>query len=109
MSIDRRFRDDSTYVFFLFMIKEAIEIKRSRVTFFRKAKFKKSRCAVKSLKNVKTTDLERTNVGYKVFKNLRGTAPYFMENKAKLMAMIRQLGTPTLFVTISAAEVKIFK
>ena len=35
---DDRFRKDMTYIMFIFLVKETVELKRSRVTFFRKAK-----------------------------------------------------------------------
>lgn len=44
--------------------------------------------------------------GYQIFKNIRNSPPYFENKKKNLMAMIRQLGIPTLFISLSAADTK---
>ena len=44
--------------------------------------------------------------GYRVFKNIRSSPPYFEHKKKELMAMIRQLGIPTLFISLSATDTK---
>ena len=48
--------------------------------------------------------MSRFNRDYEVFKKMRGTAPYFEESKKNLMALIRQKGCPTVFLTLSCAE-----
>ena len=45
--------------------------------------------------------LERRNQGYRTFKNIRGTAPYFEHAKTRLFAFLRQKGPPTIFTTIT--------
>ena len=44
--------------------------------------------------------------GYKCFRALRGSPPYFENAKKDLFAMIRQLGPATLFCSFSSAETK---
>ena len=44
--------------------------------------------------------------GYQIFKNIRSSPPYFENKKKNLMAMIHQLGIPTLFISLSAADIK---
>ena len=44
--MDPRFRNDSTYLFFLFVLKEKIELRRCEATFFRKGKLNKSKYTV---------------------------------------------------------------
>ena len=39
-------------------------------------------------------------------KNVRGSPPYYQRTFYDLLAMIRQLGTPTWFLTLSAADMK---
>ena len=56
------------------------------------------------LSNSKQEDLLRYNRSYQVFQNLRGTGPYYEKSKMNLMALIRQLGCPTAFLTLSCAE-----
>ena len=44
--------------------------------------------------------------GYHCLKEIRGSPAYFQDQQKKVMAMIRQLGLPTFFITLSAAETK---
>lgn len=50
--------------------------------------------------------LFKRDEGYQVFKNIRSSPPYWQAKTKDVMAMIRQLGTPTFFITLSAAETK---
>jgi len=43
---------------------------------------------------------------YQFLKNVRGSPPYYQRTFYELLAMIRQLGTPTWFFTLSAADMK---
>ena len=56
------------------------------------------------MKNVNKEDLTRYNRSYQVFKTMRGTSMYFEEAKRNVMAMLRQNGSPSLFLTLSCAE-----
>jgi len=50
------------------------------------------------------TDFVTHDFGFKLLKDVR-TSPAYWEGKTKqIFAMIRQLGIPTLFITLSAAE-----
>ncbi|XP_063951720.1 uncharacterized protein LOC135153231 [Lytechinus pictus] len=42
--------------------------------------------------------------GYRIFRTLRGSPPYWETAKKDLFAMIRQLGLPTWFISLSSAE-----
>ncbi len=59
-------------------------------------------------KDVKTTEgrdsLIKVNDGYKVFRDLKTSPGYWDGYKKDLHAMVRQLGVPTWFFTLSAAE-----
>lgn len=101
---DPRFRDDRAYVMYLFLVKEGLALKQSRVTFFRKAKlyYKGNN---RFLKEADKAEIEREDLGYSAFKLIRGTPPYFQDKKRNVMAMLRQLGPPNIFLTLSAAEV----
>ena len=48
----------------------------------------------------------RNDKAYKFLKNVRGSPPYYQRTFYELLAMIRQLGTPTWFFTLSAADMK---
>ena len=58
-----------------------------------------------TLKDMTKTSLERDDFGFKAFKNVRGTTPYFEAKKKELFSMIRQLGSPQVFFTKSVNEV----
>ena len=57
-----------------------------------------------TLKNIKQQDLSRYNRSFEVFKTMRGTSMYYEEAKKNVMAILRQNGSPSLFVTLSCAE-----
>lgn len=106
LGVDSRFRDDKTYLMFIFLVKEMLELKRSRVTVFRKARLHlKGRPDF--LREADRDEILRHDIGYKAFKNMRGTPPYFSDKKQSVMASIRQLGPPHVFLTLSAAEVSL--
>ncbi|XP_019628628.1 PREDICTED: uncharacterized protein LOC109473188 [Branchiostoma belcheri] len=46
----------------------------------------------------------RTDAAYKFLKNVRGSPPYWQKVLYQVLAMVRQFGTPTWFLTLSAAD-----
>ncbi|CEP07201.1 hypothetical protein [Parasitella parasitica] len=54
----------------------------------------------------KVDELLSNDHAYRVLEQLRSSLAYWKKQRLVVMAMIRQLGTPTLFVSISAAETK---
>lgn len=62
--------------------------------------------ATEALDNDSVTSLMKKDRAYQVFDKVRSSPEYWKVEKQNLMAMIGQLGIPTLFVTISAAETK---
>merc|ERR1712002_1263663 len=50
------------------------------------------------------TEMERSDLGFKAFKNVRGTTPYFEAKEKDLFAMIGQIGPPNIFFTKSVHE-----
>jgi len=48
----------------------------------------------------------RNDKAYQFLKNVRGSRPHYQRTFYELLAMIRQLGTPTWFFTLSAAAMK---
>jgi hypothetical protein len=48
----------------------------------------------------------RKDKAYRFMKNVHGSPPYYQRTFYDLLAMIRQLGTPTWFFTLSAADMK---
>ena len=57
------------------------------------------------LKNASVVqDLIRTEHAYKFLKNIRGSPAYWQHQLYEVLAMIRSLGIPTWFLTLSAAD-----
>merc|ERR1711873_131785 len=77
---------------------------KSRVTYFRKCKMNKTKYNKATLGALTKTDMERSDLGFKAFKNVRVTTPYFEAKKKDLIAMIRQIGPPHIFFTKSVHE-----
>ena len=103
LSVDPKFRNDIFYVLFLLLVKEMVDIKRSEKTVFRKAT-KVPHLNASLVKEISKDNLMRNNSAYTAFKTIRGTSMYYEDKKKELMAYIRQLGAPTVFCTLSAAE-----
>ena len=103
LSILPKYREDIEYIFFLTIVKEQLQMRRSERTFFRKAS-KVPNLTAAALSNISPEMLQRSNTLYNNLRDLRGSACYFQDSKKKLMAFLRQKGAPTLFVTLSAAE-----
>merc|ERR1711955_170790 len=96
--IDRRYANDHQYIIFLYQIKE------SRFTYFRKRKMNKTKYNKDTLRALTKTEIERSDLGFKAFKNVRGTTPYFEAKKKELVLFIRQIGPPHIFFTKSVHE-----
>ena len=78
------------YIFFLLQVTEAVNLKRAETTAFRKASRLKKYTST-FIQDIDKAVLQRTNQGYKTFKSMRGTSPYFEHQKNRLFAMIRYL------------------
>ena len=100
-----RFRGNHHYMMFLLLILDAINMRRAQTTAFRKVtRLQKYKVNSTKITNADKELLERHNIGYRTFKNIRGTAPYFELQKTRLFAFLRQIGPPTIFTTITSAE-----
>ena len=73
------------------------------VIYEKKRQTRENKITAKDLKT-NLDNVLRFNEGHKIFRTLRGTPPYWENAKKKLFTMIRQLGLPTFFLTLSAAE-----
>ena len=98
-----KFRKDSTYVFFLQLIKEQIEMRRGITTHLRKTKSTPG-MTKQMYQQMDKENVQRHGGTYMAFKHMRGTSMYFQDAKARLMATLQQNGAPHLFQTISMAE-----
>ena len=103
LSADDKFRNDPSYLFFLLLVKEMVDMKRCQQTYFRKAT-KVPKLTAGRIQEITKEYLYRYDNAYTTFKTNRGTAMYYQDAKKKLMAALRQKGAPTLFTTLSCAE-----
>ena len=103
MSTDPKYRSNTHYVFFLLVVKEFMNIKRSLSTYLRQAT-RMPNLRKEDVLNLNHENLNRYNRTFQVFKTMRGTTSYYEESKKSLMALLRQFGGPSLFFTLSMAE-----
>ena len=78
-------------------------IKRCKSTFLRQAT-RLPNLSKNDILRYDPANINRFNRSYEVFKNMRGTAMFYQNAKKNLMALVRQLGCPTIFLTLSCAE-----
>ena len=58
------------------------------------------------VRGANAANIIRMDQGYEILKDLRGTPAYFKKAKQHIFAMCRQLGCPTFFLTLSAADLQ---
>lgn len=58
------------------------------------------------LGSVYVDSLLQVDDGYRVLRGIKNSPAHWEAEKKKLLAIVRQFGGPTLFVTLSAAETK---
>ena len=63
-------------------------------------------CAKNVLDDESRANIVRLDEGYYIFRNLRNSPAYLDKRKKDAFAMIRQIGFPSLFISLSAAETK---
>ena len=80
LSADEKFRNDPSYVFFLLLVKEMVDMRRSKQTYFRKAS-KVPNLTPKSVQQISKEYLCHYDNAYTTFKTIRGTAMYYQDTK----------------------------
>ena len=60
--------------------------------------------AEKLLDKEQREDIRRQDDGYHIYKDIPNTPPYFEKLGKELRAMVRQLGNPTIFISLSSAD-----
>ena len=105
--VDRRFALHIPNIFFK-MKKLQIEQVCSKVHLaVRRCKTKgKSYTAGYILQDNMGESLVRLDEGYRIFKTIRNSPQYWENQKKEVFAMIRQLGLPTLFLSLSANDLQ---
>ena len=106
-SQDRRVAQSVPNIFYKLKKLQIKQIQNSASLSLRKCKTKGKRYTAGDLKSDDYINkLINLDEGFRVLRNLRGSAPYFEKCKKDLFAMIRQLGNPSWFCSFSAAETK---
>ncbi|XP_078383840.1 uncharacterized protein LOC144666317 [Oculina patagonica] len=104
---DRRAAMSVPNIFYKLKKLQIKQIQDSACISLRKCKTKGKRYTAGDLKSDDYLNkLVHLDEGFRVFRNLRSSPPYFERCKRDLFAMIRQLGNPTWFCSFSAAETR---
>ena len=100
---DSRFRKDPQYVFYLLWQKELREL-AAGVYNVLQSNVGNPRSIYELLHNVNVSD-ERLEANLcTMLQSVRGTSRYWYKRKGELRCMLRELGPPSLFLTLSCAE-----
>ena len=106
-SVDRRVSTNIPNIFWKTKHKQINQIHQQVSFALRRNQSKGKKITAKTLLNKDTREkIVKYDDGYRIFKNIRSSPPYFEHKRKDLMAMIRQLGIPTLFISLSAADTK---
>ena len=106
-SSDRRVAKSMANIFFKLKKVQLQQISGKVNLVMRKCQNKGRKVTAKDALNTDLLDnLVRLDEGYYIFRSLRNSPPYFESKKRELFAMIRQLGLPTWFMSLSSADSK---
>jgi hypothetical protein len=104
---DRRCASNVTYLLYVFKTLQTYQLAKSINFCLKKCLFNKSVLTAGQIKNENFfNDLLLSDHGYSILKPLRNSPAFWEDKKKQIKAMIRQLGLPTVFLTLSAAETK---
>lgn len=106
LDVDGRFARDVDYLFAAQYIVEAKQILDDATNFIWRQKPGGNFTAQQAKDPSILSQCLRKDKAYRFMKNVRGSPPYYQRTLYELLAMIRQLGTPTWFFTLSAADMK---
>ncbi|XP_071963919.1 uncharacterized protein [Antedon mediterranea] len=110
MHVDNRFAKNTEFIFYAQSIYELQQILSSISIALRKGSSKKdnfSKVTVSDLKNInKIEEILKSDKGYKFLKQIRGTPPYWQATQKDVLAMVRQIGKPTFFLSFSSADLR---
>ena len=100
---DSRFRKDSQYVCFLLWQKELRELSAGVYNLMKRTEHQRMSVQLFLDKVSHADELVEANVST-IFQSIRGTKQYWFLRSNELRCMLREWGTPTLFLTFSCAE-----
>ena len=101
---DSRFRKHAPYVFYLLWQKEMWELSAGVYNLMKKSNRVHQMTASSLLSNVQSNDEHLEANLCTMLQSVRGTQQYWFVRKSELKCMIREYGSPTLFLTFSCAE-----
>ncbi len=109
LSIDNRFQSDSEWIFFAQYLKEVEQIHNAASIALKKGPgFTKQGQRITAGDLVDGSKLKKsvfnTKLGYKSFKDVPGTPPYWENTMNGLFAGFKQIGPPSFFISFSAAD-----
>ena len=100
---DSRFRKDPQYVFFLLWQKELWELSAGVYNLMKRTEHQRMSVQLFLDKVSHADESVEANVST-IFQSIRGTKQYWFLRYSELRCMLREWGTPTLFLTFSCAE-----
>ena len=106
LDVDGRFARDLDYLFVAQYIVEAKQVLDDGNNFVWRQKPSRQFTAAQARDQTVLSQYVRKDKAYSFMKNICGSPPYYQRTFYDLLAMIRQLGTPTWFFTLSAADLK---
>ena len=110
LDVDGRFAKDVEYLFAAQYAVEHDQVDNLQSIVIRQLKggqFQGQKITAGDLKNTeKLNQLVQKDYAYRILKDVRGTPAYWQKVHYEVLAMIRQLGIPTWFLTLSAADMK---
>ena len=106
LDVDGRFARDLDYLFVAQFIVESKQVLHNGNNFAWRIKSLRQFTAAQAKDQAFLSQFVRSDKAYTFMKNIRGSPPYYQRTFYDLLAMIRQLGTPTWFFTLSAADMK---
>ena len=106
IDVDGRFARDLDYLFVAQYIVESKQVTDDGNMFAMRQKPSRQFTAAQALNQTVLNQFVRKDKAYSFMKNICGSPPYYKHTFYDLLAMIRQLGTPTCFFTLSSADLK---
>ena len=106
LDVDGRFAPNIDYLFVAQYTVEAKQVFDDANNFIWRQKPSRQFTASQARNPEVISQFVHKDKAYRFLKNVRGSPPYYQRTFYELLAMIRQLGTPTWFFTLSAADMK---
>ncbi|KAJ8025727.1 ATP-dependent DNA helicase PIF1 [Holothuria leucospilota] len=104
---DRRFARSVANIFYKAKKLQINQIQQKATLSLRKKKIGDKKLTAGTFKNMeRVQEILSLDEGFRVFRTVRGSPPYWEKTKKELFAMIRQLGIPTWFMSFSGAETR---